>query len=168
MEEYRWTGAQEQICNDNEKQSSSSIIACHASYNDKLEDDELARKKKELQFIEEKIARKRAAIALKNEWQRTSMYSEKDVDKESNNDIEVKEKHETSSGNNFPQRQPHQEAVHLTARQISILNELTPLLVSSFEVSSSAITTLGPHKLALIKYQGLFYLIPSSFLIIIS
>ena len=154
MEEYRWTGAQEQICKDNEKQSSSygpAIIACDASYNDKLEDDELARKKKELQFIEEKIARKRAAIALKNEWQRTSMYSENDVDKQSNNDIEVKEKHETSSGNNFPQRQPHQEAVHLSARQISILNELTPLLVSSFEVSSSAITTLGPHKLALIK-----------------
>ncbi|XP_031417657.1 zinc finger protein 318-like isoform X2 [Clupea harengus] len=148
-----WTLPQEQICKDKKavprQQSSSSppaVMARDASYNNEPEDEELARKRRELYLIEEQISRKRTNIALKNnDLQRTPQYREKDdkneeENEEWDNEIKVETEHERSplfTNNNFPQRPPHQEAARLTERQISTLNELTQPFVS-FEASDPA------------------------------
>ena len=147
---YGWTPEREHLCEDKKpvphQQSSCSspaVMAWDTSYYNDEEDEELARKRRELQLIEEQIALKKASIALKkNNLQRTPQYCENDDEKEEedeewDNEIEVETEHEQSplfTNNNFPQRSPHQEVVSLTERQISILNELTQPFVS-FEVS---------------------------------
>lgn len=104
----------------------------NASCNEDAEDVELVRKRKQLQLIEEQIARKRAFIASKknelqqspplrpkNELQRTTTYREKH-DEYRGSECSTRREMEP----NRPSRLHYQESGRLTERQVSTLNEL--------------------------------------------
>lgn len=111
-----------------------------ASYNEDTEDEELVRKRKQLQLIEAQIASKKASIALKKgKLQQGPLCYDSDDENEPADPTGIRD---TQVGtekdsekcslftNNISQKPAHQEAISLTERQISILNELTQPFLS--------------------------------------
>lgn len=104
----------------------------NASCSKDADDAELVRKRKQLQLIEEQIARKKATIALKkNKLQQGPLLGQNTELQET---TPYREKHDEYRGNewntrremepNSPLRPHYQEAARLTKRQVSTLNEL--------------------------------------------
>lgn len=151
---HDWAPVQDQAFDDKNvvahtqsiSRSQSIMTWDGASYSEDAEDEELVRKRKQLQLIEEQIARKKASIALKRgELQQGPLCYNSDDENELADSTEFRD---TQVGterdiencplftNNISQKPTHQEAISLTERQISILNELTEPFLSSFKVST--------------------------------
>lgn len=149
---HGWALAEEQVFEDenvvSHMQSSSEsqgIMTWEDASCNEDADKELVRKRKQLQLIEEQIARKKASIALKKrQLQQGPLCYDSDDENEVADPTGIRDTQVGTDAdnekcplfaNNVSQKPTHQEAISLTERQISILNELTQPFLSSVKVS---------------------------------